>query len=148
MDDPAVLDVNLPGQFPVGDFEDGRIAAEAFHLDDILQTDPAQHALKTRLLFPGDQFVEHDENGFQAFGRARFFNEQFRAAGQTGGTPLLGRVTGNGGFFEAGKTPGQDAQELLAVYHGHVHVHHNKVEGTGLEDFERLIGGGGALDLP
>ena len=49
----AVLDENLPLPLAGVDFEDGGIAVQAFHLDDVFEADLAQDAAKTG----GDGFV-------------------------------------------------------------------------------------------
>ena len=82
MDDAAVFNVNPASQLVVANFEDGGVSAQAFHLDDILQADAAEHALKPFVRRPGNQFVQHDEDGFQAFRRPWFFDEQIGAVGE------------------------------------------------------------------
>ena len=115
VNNPAVFNVNPAPQLLVVDFEDGRVAAEAFHLNDIVHADPAQHALESFPGCPGDQFLQHDEDGSQPIGRARFFNEQFRALGEAGGTLFLGGVGGDHRLFQVRMAPVEDVEKLDAV---------------------------------
>ena len=69
-----------------------------------------------------------------------FFDEQFRAVGKAGRAVFLGGVAGENGFFQAGKPLLEQTEELHAIQHRHVDVHHRKLDGMGLEDGQRLIG--------
>jgi len=72
VNDVALLDEDAAGHLAVLDFEDGGIAAEALHLDDVFEADLFQEALEPGGGRPSDEFLEDDINGFEALGGAGF----------------------------------------------------------------------------
>ena len=136
MNEVAVLDVNPAQHVLVIDFEHGGVATQAFHLDDIVQTDAPQDALKTLLRRPVEQLVEHGKDRFEAFVRMRFFDEQFRAGFKAGRAFFLGGKGGERDFFQVGMPAAQQLEKLDAVQQRHADVHHHEVHFLPLEQFQ------------
>ena len=148
VDDVAVFNVNPSAHLLVVNFENGRIAAQTFHLDDILQANLAQHAMKTFAGCPGNQIIEHGENHLHAVRRARFLDEKLRAVGQAKSPVFSGGMTGHHGQFDVGMAARNHDQQLHAVQNGHIDVNDRELERLLLEHGQGLVGAAGKFHFP
>ena len=146
--DDAGLDVNLPAQLPVANFQDGRAASDAFHLDDILHADLPQRATETVTIRPRHQVVQQVENHLDAVGGNRFLDKQFGAVGQTGRAIAFRGAAGHDGEFETGITLVDDSEQLQDVHHRYPDVQHDEINRTLLQNGQGPVGGRRGMNFP
>src|SRR5581483_948253 len=121
--------------------QDGGVAVEALHLDDVLEADLAQHAAEAggNALLAGE-FAERGEDNFQVARVARFLQKKFRALSQAGGAGGFVGVGAERDFLDVGIFSIKQRKELDAVNHGHLDIHDREINGLFLQDQQRLAG--------
>ena len=124
------------------------MAAETFHLDDVLQPNAPKRAAKA--LFGGqqEQLVQSHEQGGVATGLARLFQHQFRAALKGGGAHVRVHMAAEHGLLELGMLAIEKLEQLHAVHHGHADIKHHEIDVLGAEPAERGAGVGGGEHGP
>ena len=128
VDDLAVHDKNGSLHVRGGNFQHGRTARQAFHLQHVLQPDPPQHALETFLRLQLDQFVERRIKILPTLPAGGLLQEKFSPVAQTRGAIRLGGVTGQRHFQNLGILAMQQREELQTIHHRHVKVDDEQVD--------------------
>ncbi len=148
VDHAAILNKDFAPGGGGQDLQQERMAAEALHLDDVLEAHLAEHAAKTLFGLPSSQLMQGGENAFQAFDGAGFLQEQLRASRQGSGAVLLRGEGGHHHLLNIRVFAPDQVEQLQAVHHRHFDINDREVDGLVLNQGEGLAGVLGQENVP